>query len=571
MSFSERAAGERTPGPRGKTRRVAAARVVLGTCLMAVVANGQMVSGQLTFSDQTDAAGLTSSQTPPQFGPPTNDQIGGVAVADFNQDGWEDIFLPMLGTAPDRLFINNTDGTFTNRATEWGVDATHIGGGMAIGDYDNDGLLDMFLASHGTATGYIPDAHFLYRNLGDSFEDVAEAAGVRQTSPVAYDGYGATFGDSDLDGDLDLFVAGWQIASDGNRYFRNNGNGTFTDVTATHIEAAADLVNVRGFSPQFIDMNDDRYPELLLAGDFGTSRYLINNGDGTFTDGTAFSGTGLDDYGMGHCVGDFNGDGLMDWYVTSIFGFFHSQDILGNKLYSNLGNHVYEEISNTAGVDDGGWGYGAAAVDFDHDGDQDLVENNGWFQPEWVGEPSYLFLTNDSSPSFQESGTVCDLAHVCEGRGLAHLDYDKDGDQDLLICALGEPFKLFRNDLAGPQTNWLRVKLKTFGSPAAIAPNGFGAKIVVTRLGKAQVDIMNAGASFLSQSELVSHFGLKGSPKADTVEVTWPNGHITLLENVRANRTITIEYDGPPGFKAGTRRRPTPAGSNPPLGPPITQ
>jgi hypothetical protein len=541
----------------------------LAAAVMTTLSSAQV----LTFSDQTDAAGLTSSQISP-LGPPTNDDIGGVAVADFNRDGWQDIFLPMLGSAPDRLFINNADGTFTDRATEWGVDATHIGSGAAIGDYDNDGLLDMFLASHGTPTSYRPDAHHLYRNLGDSFEDVANEAGVRMTSPIAYDGFGATFGDADLDGDLDLFVTGWQILSDGNRYFLNNGNGTFTDVTSTHIDPATNLIEVRGLSPQFVDMDGDRYPELLIAGDFGTSRYLINNGDGTFLEATASSGTGLDDYGMGQCVGDFNKDGQLDWYVTSIYGFWHNSFALGNMLYSSLGDHAYEQEGDVAGVDEGGWGWGTTAVDLDHDSDLDIVANNGWFQSLWLDQPLYIFLSKFPLDRFEESGEACNIAHVCNGRGLAQLDYDNDGDQDLLVCALDEPFKLFRNDLSGRSTNWLRVKLDTQGVDH-IAPDGFGSKIEVTADGITQLDIVNTGASFLSQSEITSHFGLADALTVESVRVTWPNGHVTLLEHhphatYGSNKTITIAYDGPLALVGTASRKPAPAGSNPP-GPPVTQ
>jgi len=519
-----------------------------------------------SFSDQTVAAGVSCTQTSP-LGPETNDFLGGAAAGDFDDDGWQDLFVPMCGSAPDKLFMNNRDGTFSDQAGRWGIATTHIGSGMAVGDYDNDGHLDMYVVSHGTGAGYLPGKHKLYHNNGQSFTNVAQAAGVHFSGSLAYDGFGAAFGDSDLDGDLDLFVSGWQIQGFANSYFLNDADGTFTRVTNTHIAAAANLGEVRGFSPLFVDMNDDFYPELLIVADFGTSRYLVNNGDGTYVDATSLSGTGLDEFGMGGCVADFNADGMPDWYVTSIYGFIHLVTAQGNKLYRNEGGHSYSELSGLANVNDGGWGWGTVAVDFNHDTFTDIAETNGWFQLEWVGENDYLWMSNGPSSSFTEMAVQAGIVHASSGKGMLHFDYDRDGDQDLVVASNDGPLTLFRNDISGPDTHWLRVTLDNRGA-SHIAPNGYGAKVEVTVDGVTQVKSMNAGGSFLSQCELVCHFGLGAAATVDRVRITWPDGTIQQRLDVPADQTLDFKYGPQPGWRLIDKHHAPGTG---PVGPPITQ
>ena len=194
--------------------------------------------------------------------------IGGGAVGDFNNDGWQDVLFITSGAAPDRLFINDGDGTFTDRAAEWGVADLHLGLCAAVGDYDGDGWLDAYVISMGDP-GTAPQVgrNRLYRNNRDqTFTDVAADVGLATISADVADGLGAAWGDYDLDGDLDLCVACW--IGVGSRLYRNDG-GLFTDVS---VEAGVFDPAVRGFSPRFVDMDGDRYPELLLAADFQTSR-----------------------------------------------------------------------------------------------------------------------------------------------------------------------------------------------------------------------------------------------------------------------------------------------------------
>ncbi len=514
---------------------------------------------QLVFSERSAVAGVVANHSPAfllvisQYN--VSSMTSGGAVGDFNNDGFQDLFVLPTGGSPDKYFVNNGDGTFTEQASAAGLAQTHMGIGAAVGDYDADGWLDLYVTSFGPADqNPQPGKHFLYHNNGDgTFTDVAVQAGVNQTGPVAPDGFGAAFGDYDLDGDLDLFVAGWIYNSGGNRLFQNDGDGTFTDVT----DAAGVTSNtVRGFAPRFVDMDGDRFPELLLAADFETSRYFVNNRDGTFTNYTEASGTGLDDNGMGQTIGDFDGDGLLDWYVTSIYS--PNSQLLGvpgtgNMLYMNGGEHSYSETSVAAGVNDGGWGWGTVAVDFDHDGDVDLAETNGWpqynmGQQEWLNEQSYLWR-NTGGGVFLEHAVQCNFLHYLQGRGMLNFDYDNDGDQDIAIFAYFGPVKLYRNDLSAcemcPNINWLRVFLNA--APAiGLAPNGFGSRVFVTAGGQTQVRSINGGCNYLAQSELSAHFGLGPSLVIDELRVEWADGRVTRQFGVPVNQTLTIS--APPGL-----------------------
>lgn len=470
--------------------------------------------------------------------------VGGGTVGDFNNDGWQDLFILSGGVEPDKLYINNGDGTFTDQAISWGVARIHQGIGACVGDYDGNGWIDIYATSHAPsgAIAPAPGAHVLYHNNGDgTFSEVAEKAGVNFGSAQT-DGFGAAFGDYDLDGDLDLALAGWAISVGGSRLFRNNGDETFTDVTPV---LNHDVTIKQGFSPGFYDMTDDRYPELLFVADYGTSRYFLNLRDGTFFDRTPGSGTGDDQNGMGSTVGDFNNDGRFDWFVTSIY-LQGNPAMLGNMLYINVAPNRFVESSDLAGVSDGAWGWGTVAVDFDHDTHQDIGETNGWLSPPWIGEMNRLYMNNGDG-TFTESAAAMGFDFSGDGRGLVNFDYDNDGDQDTVIFPNEEAIELYRNDLTGPDTNWLRIFLDTSADPA-LAPNGFGTRVEVTANGTTQCRYISGGSSYLSVSELSAHFGLGAAGTAD-VRVEWADGSVVALQSVATNQTMTIA-SGRPGSRA---------------------
>ena len=342
---------------------------------------------------------------------------------------------------------------------------------------------------------------------------------------------------------MDLFVSGFGNGNAGSRLFRNNGNETFTDVTAAIGFFDDTPIHVYCFAPRFADMDGDWYPDLLLAADFGTSRYFKNNADGTFTDITLASGTSLEENGMGQNIGDINGDGLMDWYVTSIS--FPRSNWTGNKLYINTGNHSYDEVAASVGVDDGGYGWGSLLVDFNHDGLVDIAETNGGSHGFFEDEQSYLWIQNVNG-SFSEMAIASGFEHFGMGRGMVNFDYDNDGDQDVVIFANNEMLTFFNNDISGPDAHWLRVFLDSSTEPA-LAPNGHGARVSVTIDGQTQVRLITTGDNFLTHSEMSAHFGLGTATSIDELKVEWPNGIISVQENVAVDQTMTIQFSIPVG------------------------
>jgi len=508
--------------------------VTLGVALVLATPGARAVDP--AFSDQTAAAGINvlydaSGYTHWYY-------TGGGAAADFDRDGFQDLFI-LDGNGRDHLYINNGDGTFTDQAIPWGLTVVHKGKGAAVGDYDRNGWPDIYVTSAGVTGNQGPCKHKLYRNNGNStFTEVAAAAGVQCTTPTVEDGFGSTFGDYDLDGDLDLFVGGFGTNNSGNKLFRNNGDGTFTNVTAT-INLFAGVPGMFTFAPRLIDLNEDDYPELLMVSDFGTSHYFRNNTNGTFSEITAASGLGQEENGMGQTFGDFNRDGLIDLYVTSIY--LPSNGWTGNKLYLNGGGHHYTEVSGGAGVFDGGYGWGAVGVDFDHNGWEDILETNGDNSGggTFFNEPSYLWM-NGGTGTFVERALASGLVHLGKGRGLSRLDYDNDGDQDVVIFANNETVMLYRNDLAaGSDTHWLRVFLDTVSTPG-IAPDGYGSRVRIAHDGIDQVRYLSTGDTFLSHSEPSAHFGLGTSTLVDQIKVHWPDGVETTIDGVEADRTITL-------------------------------
>ncbi len=507
-------------------------------------------AGPPVFSDQTVAAGLDAVHQTSGFY--HDDYAAGAAVGDFNRDGWPDLFVASGGDLGrgDYLYINNGDGTFTDRADEWGLTDIHRATGAAAADYDGDGWIDLFVLSTGPA-GSSPEvgSHKLYRNVnGQSFVNIADVAGVAQTNPDYPDAWTCAFGDYDLDGDLDLFIGGFMLISpsnDGNRLFRNDGEGVFVDVTE-QIGLFDGVGPIACLSASFNDMNGDRYPELLLVGDFKNvngfvgSRYFLNNQDGTFTDVTEESGVGLEENGMGHARGDLNNDGWNDWYTTSIY--LPDINWTGNKLYLNDAGARFTEVAVDAGVDVGGYGWGAIAVDFNHDGRLDLAETNGGdaeFQGVFSNEPSYLFM-NTGDNNFVEVGMKNGFVHTGPGRAILHVDYDRDGDQDVVITANSSPITLLRNEIAGPATNWLRVTLDTTGHPGC-APDGIGAA-VIAKIGDnlPMTRWLDGGAGYMGTSENVVHFGLGDATDVDILVVNWPDGTDSVVYGVEANARITL-------------------------------
>ena len=525
----------------------------LGAVLCAAPA--VLAAPPLQFSEVGVRAGLGREHPGAISAPPH--APGGVA-GDFDGDGAQDLFYATGGGAPDRLFINRRDGTFVDRAGPAGLARVHRAHGAAAADFDGDGALDLFIPSAGPEEpGLPPPGHLLlYRGTGDgTFTCCAPYRDPDGRLDRGAGGMAAAFGDYDLDGDLDLFVGNWASGIRGNVLFRNDGDGGFTEVGA-RAGVADDLVIA--FAAQFVDLNGDRYPELIVAGDFGSSRYYRNEGDGTFTDRTISSGTGREANGMGSAVADLNGDGRLDWYVTSVSTRWPIDRTpgTGNKLYLNTGGDRFDEVARPAQVRDGGWGWGVEAVDFDHDGLRDLVTTTGWITPngadlyEWEDQPTFLFRNTgvdaDGVPAFEPvDAAAVGLRHRLQGRALITLDYDEDGDRDIVIFNFDARPSLFRNDVGGPDgpsgsgdAGWLRVFLDP-PRASGLAPHGWGAVVSVVAGGLTQRAAIGAGG-FFGASELSAHFGLGVAASVDELIVDWPDGSRTVLRDVAPNQTLTV-------------------------------
>ncbi|MHC5022280.1 MAG: CRTAC1 family protein [Planctomycetota bacterium] len=518
------------------------------TALIAAALPAIPAGGQVVLTDATAEANLIATHAPDETAIPGSQEwmTGGLAVGDFNRDGWPDIFYVGGGGQPDRLFINHAQPGmvgFTDLATDWGIADLHCGNGASVGDFDGDGWPDIYLTSFGAAgTAGQPGQHRLYRNTGTGgFENVAQDAGVNFSSISIATGYGSAWGDYDLDGDLDLFVASWMESAHGNRLYRNEGDGTFTNVT----DAAIGPITAQfwGFQPAFADMDGDLYPEILIAADFEDSRYLLNNGDGTFTNLTPANGTGVDDNGMGQTVLDVTNDGILDWYVTSVHQETPNkgQDV-GNMLYLGLGNHQYVEASGPTGTNDGGWGWGTTAVDLDADGWTDLVAVNG--RPakgsEWIDERAKMFY--NLGGVFLEMAEITGPDSTGEGRGLVWLDADQDGDLDLAISNAGGALEFYRNDTVNAGS-WLQLVFDTSGR-SLLPPDGFGVRVEVDAGGQTYTRLLNGSPSYLATSEHLVHVGMGSAQLIDEVRIRWPRGQVTVLSNLGVDQRLAIVAPG---------------------------
>jgi hypothetical protein len=485
----------------------------------------------------------------------------GAAFLDYDNDGWLDI-LVLTGSRfgdppPDasaRLYKNNRDGTFTDVTEKAGLFRTGYQYGVAVGDYNNDGFDDLFLTGWGQNT--------LYRNNGDgTFTDVTRQAGLWNAQPRF--GSGCTFLDYDRDGRLDLFVANYldfdletvpragvsSSCNPGNifcgprglRYghhslYRNNGDGTFTDVTeAAGIGKAG---GGYGLTAVAADFDNDGWPDIYLACDSTPSLLYRNNHDGTFTEqglerGVALSDDGMEQAGMGVAVGDFKLDGSLDIIKTH-----YSADTPG--VYENNGKGDFHDITLKAGlaVETRYVSWGIAVADLDNDGNPDIFWVTGGIYPE-VREnydtPRVVFR-NLGNGRFEEllgqAGPGVEAAH--SSRGCAIGDFDNDGDVDILIVNHNEPPSLLRNDVSGAG-HWIKVKLHGVQSNRGAV----GGRVTVRYGDKVQAQEVLSQSSYLSSNDTRLHFGLGPVATVD-LEIRWPLGQVETLAGVAADQLVHV-------------------------------
>jgi enediyne biosynthesis protein E4 len=493
----------------------------------------------------------------------------GVAFFDYDNDGWLDILL-LSGVrfdstppgASNRLYKNNRDGTFTDVTSKAGLERSGWACSVTIGDYNNDGFEDVFITYWGH--------NVLYHNNGDgTFTDVTERAGLVESGPTLWHS-GATWIDYNRDGHLDLFVTTYLDfdakvipkpgASSYCRYmdvpvscgprglkptyhklYRNNGNGTFTDVSDA--SGIAKLGGSYAMTAVAADFDEDGWPDIFVACDSTPSFLLINERNGTFREeglerGVALSQDGQEQAGMGVALGDFDLDGHTDIFVTHFM-----KDTPG--LYTNNGLGLFEEISlrSGLGVETRYVCWGTSLEDFDNDGWPDLAVITGSIYPEvgarfpgWPYRTPRLFYRNLRNGKFEiidDPGPGFTTSH--SSRGSAVGDFDNDGDLDILIMNMNEPPSLLRNDVRG-DNKWLKIFLVgTRSNRSAI-----GSRVVAYYGQKKQAKNVTAQASFYSSNDRRLHFGLGDASLAD-VQIFWPNGGVERYSSLPANHLVTIK------------------------------
>ena len=493
----------------------------------------------------------------------------GVAFLDYDNDGWLDIFV-LCGTrmgdvppgATNRLYKNNRDGTFSDVTQKAGLVKTGWASAVTVGDYNNDGFEDLFVTYYGE--------NVLYKNNGDgTFTDVTEKAGLIQKGN--HWGSGCTFVDYDRDGHLDLFVANyvdldlrlvpkpgensncnWKgipvncgprgLKPGTNYLFHNNGDGTFTDVSeASGISKASGTYSMTALGA---DLDNDGWPDIYVACDSTPSLLYRNQKNGTFRDeglerGAALSEDGMEQAGMGVSLGDYDLDGNLDIFKTH---FADDTDV----LYRNDGAGIFTDSTLRAGfgVETRYISWGTGIVDLDNDGNPDIFVVTGSVYPEVAKRlPQYPFMSprlvfrnlgnNKFEELIEEAGPGVAAAHC--SRGCAFGDFDNDGDIDMVIINMNEPPSLLRNDLRGDR-NWLKVLLTgTKSNRSAI-----GSRVTAHYGGKAQAQEVTGQTSFYSVNDRRLHFGLGNARTTDLV-VRWTNGAVEKFPAVAANQLVVIK------------------------------
>ena len=546
-------------------------RAVLAGAALAAVAAAATAQ---TFVDVTEAAGIDYVQFRRGEDIPAAMQsytTGGVAAGDYDGDGLADLYVTRLDDS-DILYRNRGGGAFED-ATAAAFGPGHLAGvqsnGAAWGDIDNDGDLDLYVTSI-----FSHRFHLFVNDGAGSFSEEAVARGAATEGEDLHFGFSAAFGDYDLDGFLDLHTTEWRFlrqmtagAQSNARLLRNRGAaapGRFEDVTRRagvsqhRIISVNPLAEGQTLTSAFALLDDDMYPELVIAGDHDTSQLYYNRRNGRFINGTERARVGTDEYGMGSAVGDFDGDGDQDWFVSAIYeeGVQYRD---GNRLYRNVGDGYFEDATDEAGVRDGSWGWGATFLDYDNDGDLDLVLATG---VDYAGDVPYTGNTggfaddpmrlwrNDGGGRFTETAQQEGLLATGVGTGLAAFDLEPDGDLDLFVVHNSGRPALYRNDTnrpgaAGPN-GWLQLRLQ------GVAANrqGIGARVTVTpdaaEPERRLVRVLGGGSNYLGQNEAVVHVGLgPGVERVAAVEIEWPGGARQTLTQVAPNRRLTVTEPAP--------------------------
>jgi hypothetical protein len=550
-----------------KTAAICASCLLLSNLWNSPAALAQGTEAGATFEDVTAKAGIRFVHNNGAFGKKfLPETMGpGVAFIDYDNDGWPDIFLvngtdwPGNGqkhTTP-KLYHNNRDGTFTDVTHKAGLDVEMYGLGVAVGDYDNDGYDDLFVTAYG-------QSRLFHNNGNGTFTDVTQKAGLAGVKEFSTS---AAWVDYDKDGRLDLVVGNYVQWSPENdlyctmdgksksyctpesyrgtsvRLWHNNGNGTFSDVTQ---KAGLGEPTSKTLGVAVLDYDNDGWPDLLFSNDTQPNKLYRNNGNGTFTEkavvaGVAFSEDGVARAGMGVDAFDYDRTGNTSLLITN----FSNQMI---SLYHNEGRGLFVDEAPQSEVGRASLltlGFGCFFFDYDLDGWTDIFVANGHIDPDIqkvqvnvkYAEMPHLFR-NLGQGKFAEvtKSAGAEFAAARVGRSAAYADAFNNGRPDILLSTNAGPAHLFRNVARGAANHSLRIKLAGMKSNR----DGIGAMVRLTSAGATQTQMLRSGSSYLSASELVLTFGLGQQVKAEVVEIVWPSGQRDRISDVAAGQTITV-------------------------------
>ncbi len=535
--------------------------------------NASTNESKIVFTDVAKSSGITftnASSADKKY--IVESMNGGAAMFDFDNDGKLDIYLvnsysveaalSKKARPPAALYRNLGDGKFEDVAVKAGVADPGWAMGVSVADYDNDGNDDLYVTCFG------PDK--LYRNRGKGkFEDVTAKAGVGD----ARFSTGAAWGDYDRDGDLDLFVANYVdfklddlpqfgkgdlckyrnvpvqcgprgLPGAGDTLYRNNGDGTFTDVSKQ--AKVNDPNGYYGMGVMWTDFDDDGWPDIFVANDATPNYAYRNNHDGTFTEmglalGVAVDENGVEQGSMGISIGDYDRDGRLDLMITNFADQY-------NTIYRKQPDGNFVDLSRatkTADVSMPYVGWGTKFFDYDNDGWLDLLVVNGHVYPQIEGAyPSamykqrMLFYRNLRDGTFTECAAEMGsaLTERWASRGAAFGDYDEDGDLDVIVNNLDGPPTLLRNDGGSSAGHWIRLML--VGSKSN--RNAVGARVELKAGGLTQIDEVHAGDSYISHSDWRLHFGLGKTTTVDEITVKWPGGKVEKFTKLSVNQTVTV-------------------------------
>ncbi len=510
----------------------------------------QLVDAQV-FKNVTDQAGVSYIQMDPDFVPPPPEdsrdlyhyQSGGVAAGDYDNDGWVDLFVTRVG-ASDILFRNlgpDQEGRvrFEDVSEKVGLTDVFDSNGAAWADFDRNGYLDLYIVTMYT------DRNYLYMNDGGTFKVAPNSRGAGQIDPLTdKQGSSVAVGDYDKDGWVDVHATEWFIDTTDERselhnvlltnlgpvaaaFFRNDTLRAGAEINRGDVQL---VPHGFAFASSFADMDNDGWPDLAVTGDFVSSEMFWNNGDTTFTEITESAGLGLANNAMGSTIADYDGDGDLDWYVTSRYD---------NRLYQNQGNRQFVDVARELGIDDTGWGWAASWIDYDNDGDWDLAVTNGY--NDYSGnkpdiDPTYFYINEGGS--FRSAAAELGITDNDYGKGLITFDYDNDGDLDLFITNSQATPDFYENTTVN-NNNWLQFSLVGRQSN----PHGLQAKVYVkrTETSTAQFQELIGGSNFLGQNEMILHYGLgPGVSDVHSVEIRWPSGTNQLLQSVKTNQELIL-------------------------------